>query len=195
MTQLPATLDETDVVNTITHWLDLNDVMLRTENSRLVMRAYLKRLVREGTIPSLRVIGWANSGVEEAAIALREIAAEMLDRGEELPANIRYYAADSLVGSPVKRSKGHDATDNWLRDQCIAIVVAVGIERWHSHLKLSRNRTSNKPSICSAVSAALVRRGINIGERRVEKIYREFVDLLPAHRAWQLSLSASNAAL
>jgi hypothetical protein len=194
MTQLlPTTVVEADVVDTIAHWFDLTGAMLREENSRLVMRAWLKGLIRQGTIPSLRVIGWANSGIEEADIALREIAAEMLDHGEELPANIRYYVAHSLVRPPSKRGKGGNAAANWLRDQCIAVVVSLAVEQWHPHLLTTRNRASKKPSACKLVSAALVRRGINIGERRVEKIYAEFADLLPAHRAWQLSLSASNA--
>jgi hypothetical protein len=192
VTQLPIAFNETNAIGTIAHWFDLADEMLRTENSRLIMLAWLKRVIRQGTVSTLRVIGWANSGVEIAEVALRETAAEMLDRGEELPANIRYYAAHSLVRSPGKRGKGGDATDNWLRDQCIAIVVSLAIERWHPHLRATRNRASKKPSACHLVSDALVRRNIIIGERRVEKIYQEFVGLLPAHRAWQLSLSASN---
>jgi hypothetical protein len=121
MTQLPATFVEAEAVDAVAHWFDLTDAMLRTENSRLVMRAYLKRLIRQGTIPTLRVIGWANSGSEEADKALREIAAEMLDAGESPPANIRYYAASALIQpSQVKRGKGNDAAENWLRDQCIA---------------------------------------------------------------------------
>jgi hypothetical protein len=196
MTQLPATFVEAEAVDAVAHWFDLTDAMLRTENSRLVMRAYLKRLIRQGTIPTLRVIGWANSGSEEADKALREIAAEMLDAGESPPANIRYYAASALIQpSQVKRGKGNDAAENWLRDQCIAVIVSAAIERWYPYLPVSRNRASRKPSACSVVSAALVRRGINIGTRRVEKIYKEYADLLPAHRAWQLSLSPSNAAI
>jgi hypothetical protein len=189
MTQLPATLVEAEMVKTIAHWLDLADVMLRTENSRRLMLSHLKQLIRQGTIPALRVISWANSGHEVADIALREIAAEMLDRGEDPPATIRYYAAHALTTAPVKRGKGKDAVANWLRDTCIAIVVSVAVERWHPYLPLTRNRASKKPSACSLVSAALGLRRINVSERRVEKIHSEHAHLLLIHRDWQASLA------
>jgi hypothetical protein len=168
----------------------LTDAFLRTENSRPVMLSRLKRLIRQGTIPSLKVIRWAHAGAEVAHTALCEVAAEMLNQGEDQPANIRYYAAHALTSAPPKRGKGGDEVENWLRDQCIAIVVSVVVEHWHPHLSLTRNRASKKPSACALVSDALVRRGINIGERRVEKIYKEYADLLLIHLDWQARLAA-----
>ena len=58
------------------------------------------------------------------------------------------------------------------------------------------NRHSESPSACSVISAVLVKRRINIGEQRVEKIYRDLADLLPRHQTWRASLlSDSNPTL
>ena len=194
---LPASLSESDMTDTVAHWFDLATVMMNTDNSRLAVQAWLKTLIRQGTIPAVRVIEWANGGAADADIALRQVAAEMLDRGETPPTTIAGYAAQALNKPQVARRKGGDVADNWLRDRCIAVLVSLAIEHWHPYLPMTRNRASKKPCACSVVSAALIRRGINIGERRVEKIHGQFAPLLPAHRAWRESLlleSASNQA-
>jgi hypothetical protein len=196
MTQLPATVDENVMVETVAHWFDLAAELLPTESSRRYMQALLKRLIRQGTIEAARVIAWANDGVADADIALRQVCSEMLDQGEKPPATIAGYAAVALNKPPVARRKGGDAVDNWLRDQCVTVFVSMAVERWYPHLPPSRNRFSKTPSACSVVSQALIRRRINIGERRVETITKEYLDLLPMHRAWRASLiSASNAGL
>ena len=197
MTQLPTTVDENVMVETVAHWFDLAAELLSTENSRRYMQAQLKRLIRQGTIEAARVIAWANDGWADADIALRQLCSEMIDRGEELPKTLGGYSVMALNRPPVARRKGGDAVDNCLRDQCIAVLVSVAVERWYP-LPLTRNRASKNPSICSVVSQALLKRKpkISIGERRVEKIAKEYWDLLPMHRAWQAALtSASNAAL
>ena len=196
MTHLPAAVDENAMVELVAHWFDLAAELLPTESSRRYMQALLKRLIRQGTIGAARVIAWANDGWADADIALRQICSEMIDRGEELPKTLGGYSVIALNRPPVARRKGGDAVDNWLRDQCITVLVSVAVERWYPHLPLTRNRASKKPSACSVVSEALIKRRINIGERRVEKIFKEYADLLPAHHAWQASLlSASNTAL
>jgi len=195
MTQLPTTVDENVMVETVAHWFDLAVELLSTENSRRYMQAQLKRLIRQGTIEAARVIAWANDGWADADIALRHLCGEMIDRGEELPKTLGGYSVTALNRAPVARRKGGDAVDNWLRDQCITVLVSVAVERWYP-LPPTRNRASKKPSACSVVSRALGKRRISIGERRVETIFKEYADLLPIHNAWQASLlSASNAAL
>jgi hypothetical protein len=198
MTTLPATdlPDEGTMVDIVAHWLDLVAELLTTENSRRYMQATLKRLMRQGTLDTARVITWANSGWADADIALRELCGEMWDCGETPPASLNGYGVVALKQPQVGRRKGGDDVDNWLRDQCIAIVVSVAFERWHPHLKLTRNSASKKPSICSIVSKGLNRRRINIGEKRVGNIYTQYADFLPAHQAWQVSLPfPSNAGL
>src|SRR5438045_9624060 len=114
---------EAQMVETVAHWLDLAADLLRTENSRRVLRSRLKALIRQGTIPAVRVIEWANHGIVDADEALREVAAEMLDHGEPIPATIRGYTAGALLRErgPHGKNSGRfeAAADNWLRDQVI----------------------------------------------------------------------------
>jgi hypothetical protein len=186
-----ASLIEAEMIGVVSHWFDLASVLLSTENSHLRMQAQFKALIRQGTIPTVKVIGLANDGVADAHFALLQVAAEMIDRGEQLPATIAGYAVQHLGKPPPPRRKRRDGVDNWLRDQCIAVLVALAVERWHPHLPMSRNRASQWPSACSLVSAVLVRRRINVSERRVEKIFRQLAELMPAHDAWRAHLLAS----
>ncbi|MCK1303891.1 MULTISPECIES: hypothetical protein [unclassified Bradyrhizobium] len=179
------------MIGVVSHWFDLAHELLQKESSHHYTQAKMKALIWEGTIPTVKVIGWAHQGAADAHIALLEVAAEMMDRGDELPRTIAGYAIQYLGKPPPSRAKGRDAADNWLRDQCIAVLVALAVERWHPHLPMSRNPTSNWPSACSLVSAALRRRGIKVKEKRVEQIFCQLADLLPAHRAWQAGLLAS----
>lgn len=183
-----ASLIEAEMIGVVSHWFDLAHELLSTEASHRYTQARMKALIKQGTIPTVKVIGWANDGVADAHSALLQVAAEMMDRGEQLPATIAGYAIQHL-GKPLPpRRKGRDAADNWLRDQAIAGVVALAVERWHPQLPMSRNPASSWPSACSLISASLARRGIKVSEKRVEKIFHQFADLLPAHRAWQAEL-------
>lgn len=189
-----ASISEAEMIGVVGRWFDLASVLLPAENSHLRMQNQFKALIRQGTIPAVKVIGLANDGVADAHIALLQVAAEMIDRGERPPATIAGYAVQHL-GKPLPpRRKGRDAADNWLRDQCIAVCVALAVEHWHPNLPMSRNRASQWPSACSLVSEVLVRRRINVSERRVEKIFRQLAELMPVHQAWraQLLTSASN---
>jgi hypothetical protein len=191
MAEAKASLIEADMIGVVSHWFDLVNELLQTESSHLYMQARLKALIRQGTIPALKVIGWANDGVVDAHVALLQVAAEMIDHGEQLPATIAGYAIQHLGRPAMPRRRGRDEADNWLRDQCIAVLVALAVERWHPHLPMSRNPASNWPSACSLVSAALARRGLKVKEKRVEQVFHRFADLLPAHRSWQSALLAS----
>jgi hypothetical protein len=182
---LPETFAEAEMIETTAHWLDLVAANLSTKSSHGFLRARLKTLIRQGTIPAVRVIEWANAGVVDCDEALREVSAEMLDHGEEIPNTIRGYMAQALLKDrgPHGKDAGRIeiATGNWLRDQCIAVVVSMIVERWN--LRVTRGRASHRPSACSVMSAALVKRGIIMGEHRVEAIHKSLADLLVQHRA------------
>src|SRR5262245_39228599 len=156
---LPATFVEADMIETTAHWLDLVAANLSTESSHRFLRARLKTLIRQGTVPAVRVMEWAKEGIVDADEALREVSAEMLDHGEEIPNTIRGYMAQVLLKDrgPHGKDAGRIeiATGNWLRDQCIAVVVSMIVERWN--LRVTRGRASHRPSACSVMSAALVK--------------------------------------
>jgi hypothetical protein len=187
---LPETFAEADMIETTAHWLDLVAANLSTESSHRFLRARLKTLIRQGTVPAVRVMEWAKEGIVDADEALREVSAEMLDHGEEIPNTLRGYMAQALLRKdrgPHNKDAGRIevATGNWLRDQCIAVVVSMIVERWN--LRVTRGRASHRPSACSVMSAALVKRGIIMGEHRVEAIHKSLADLLVQHQAWLAS--------
>ena len=190
LAEAEAALVEADMIGVVSHWFDLAHELLQTEASHRYMQARLKALIRQGTIPTVKVIGWANDGVVDAEIALLQVAGEMIDRGEQLPATIAGYAVQHLGKPKTTRRRGRDEADNWLRDQAFAVVVAKAVEHWYPHLPMSRNPASQWPSACSLVSAALIRRRIKVKEKRVEQIFYQLADLLPAHRAWQAALTS-----
>ncbi len=169
---LPAAPLETEIAATLDHWIDLVAEALTTDAARTLLRAHIRERVRQGTIPTMQVIEAARAGHEDADAALRELAAEMLDHGEMPPAALRTYAQEALVRPPTTYPRGRNLTDFWLRDVAIAVIVAMGVERWSS-LPPTRNRASKRPSMCGLVSLALGRRHISVGERRVEKIYAD----------------------
>src|SRR5205823_2160010 len=134
-------------------------------------------------------IAWADAGITDADACLREVGAELLDHGEPIPATIAGYMARALLrdrGQPRGKHSGRAeiAANVWLRNQCVAVMVAVALEEWHPYLRATRNRASHRPSACSVVSEALVRRGVILGERRVEAIYQSLSSLLVQHQAF-----------
>jgi hypothetical protein len=169
----PATYVEaevSDMTGAVAHWIDLVAEMLTSEAARLVMRRHIREMVRAGTIPTMQVIEAATAGHEEADMALRELAAEIIDRGDPLPTALGAYVQKALLMAPVAYPPGRNIVDTWLRDVGIAVLVSLTIERW-PHLKVTRNRASKRPSACVLVSLALVQRGHNVGERQVERIF------------------------
>jgi hypothetical protein len=169
MTKLPATSDAADMVSTVRHWVDLVGEFMTAEAGRRVLRSYIRDMLRRGTIPTMQVIAAAEAGHQDADMALREVAAEYIDRREEMPTEVANYVQRALVMPPVTYPPGRNLADTWLRDVCIAVLVRLAVERWD--LPATRSRASKRPSACSVVTRALTR--LNITTRRVEKIYGE----------------------
>jgi hypothetical protein len=167
MTTLPTTMLEADMVGTVAHWVDLVGEALTAEAARLTLRKHIRERLRQGTIPTMQVIAAAEAGHQDADLALRELAAEYIDRREEMPTALANHVQRALVQPPVTYPPGRNLADTWLRDICIAVLVRLAVERWN--LPATRNRASKRPSACYIVSLAL--RRFNIAERRVEKIF------------------------
>jgi hypothetical protein len=173
-----AEADAEDMVSTVAHWVDLVGSWLTSEASRQRLRAEIHEAIRGGTMPLMRVIEAAESGHSDADAALRERAAELLDRGElggESSALLRAYAIRALHRGPTVYPQGRNIADVWLRDIGIAVLVSLTCVRWG--LRPSRNRISHRPCATAVVATALSRRQDLFegrkapGERQVEKIY------------------------
>ena len=136
----------------------------------------------------MQVIAAARSGNRDADLALREVAAEMLDRGQLPPTLLRAYAQEALLQPPVTYPQGRNIGDTWSRDLTIAGLVGTASRSWN--LPITRSHHSKNPhrlSACYLVAKALGRHGINVSERRVEKIFH--AQMKNAERLEQLSAS------
>lgn len=127
-------------------------------------------MLREGTIETLKVVTAAEQGHQDADLALRELGAEMLDRGEMPNATLRSYLVKALVLAPVSYPPGRNIADTWVRDIGIAIMVALVMARW-PHLRATRNRASKRPSASTIVELALSKRGYSLTEWHIERIH------------------------
>jgi hypothetical protein len=169
MTKLPATFAEADMVDTVRGWVGLVRDAMTAEAGRRVLRAHICDMLRRGTIPTMQVIAAAEAGHQDADMALRQLAAEHIDRREEMPTALANYVQRALVMPPVTYPPGRNLADTWLRDVIIAVLVRLAVERWD--LPATRSRASKRPSACSVVARALT--WLNITTRRIEKIYGE----------------------
>ena len=172
MTKLP-TLAQTEIdamVETVAHWVDLVAAALTSEVGHLRLRNDIRELLRQGTIETLKVIAAAEQGHQDADLALRELGAEMLDRGEMPNATLRGYLVKALVMAPVTFPPGRNIADTWVRDIGISVLVALAMVRW-AHLKATRNPASKRPSASAIVALALTKRGHPMSEWQVGRIY------------------------
>lgn len=188
---LPVTLLDNQVFEALAHEFDKIVAQVRAGHSHRWRQGWIIKLVREGKMPLRRVIEQTydrNWGLD-ADEALRAIANEMLLRGERSPELLQSY----LVSRPrPARGKGRRDRDTWLRDQCIAVCVAIARERWGKVILLTRGRETDTPSLCSIVSRVCQSRGIPIGEERVKQIYDRFAEFLPVHQGW-LAIKSNSA--
>ena len=172
MTNLPASVIEAEVVETIAHWIDLVAEMLTSEASRLMLRKHIRERLRAGTIPGMQVIAAAEAGHQDADMALRELAAQYISQRTQMPTELANYVQCALLQPPVTYPQGRNIADTWMRDIGIAVLVQLTKERWSLPKTRSRlTRNPNRLSACYLVARALGRHGINLSERRVEKIF------------------------
>ena len=85
-TSLPAPLDD-HVFETIAHWFDLLISQIQAADSHRILPAFIRKLVREGKMTLRRVIELTSNrdAAIDADTALRDMAEEINERGEELP--------------------------------------------------------------------------------------------------------------
>ena len=183
MSDLPTAIDEAAAVETISRWIDVIVVGLRSDTSRLLVRDAICDILRKGTIPLIRVIAAAKAGYRDADLALRVEAAECINR--EMPTELANYAQRALFRPPVSYPRGRNLVDTWTRDHGIYFLVLQTHSRWN--VPVSRNH-SRKPSAkeplsaCYLVARALNKRGYLIQERQIERIFGDFARAKTAKR-------------
>ena len=132
MTNLPTLIEaEIDtMVDTVAHWVDHVGAVLTSDAGHLLLRNQIRKMLREGAIETLKVVTAAEQGHQDADLALRELGAEMLDRGEMPNATLRSYLVKALVTAPVPYPPGRNIADTWVRDIGIAVMVAMVMMHW-----------------------------------------------------------------
>ena len=185
MSDLPATIDEAEAVETISRLIDVIAAGLRSDTSHLLVRNAIRDILRRGTIPLMRVIAAAEAGYPDADLALRAEAAECINRREEMPIELANYAQLALTRPLVNYRSGRNLVNTWTRDHGIYFLVSQTRSRWN--VPVSRNH-SRKPSAkeplsaCYLVARALNKRGYLIQERQIERIFGDFARAKTAKR-------------
>ena len=185
MSVLPATIDKAEAVETISRWIDVIAVGLTSDTSHSLVRDAIRDILRKGTIPLMRVIAAAEAGYRDADLALREEAAECINRREEMPTELANYAQRALMRPLVSYRRGRDLVDTWTRDHGIYFLVSQTHSRWNVPVSRSHSRKPNAKeplSACYLVVLALNKRGYLIQERQVERIFGDFVSAKTAKR-------------
>jgi hypothetical protein len=109
-------------------WSD--DSPLTTEASRALMRHFFQAALQH-PIPRMYIIEWAKSGEPDAAAALRTLMIEMKSRREELPTELAEYDMWLLLRDGQRHQRpARKKKNNLLRDICIAMTVAVVMDRF-----------------------------------------------------------------
>jgi hypothetical protein len=147
---------------------------MTADYSRAWLEAVLRWQLQQGLIETLQVIKWADDGDEIADAALRRVYREMRDARLEPSVTLEAYAIKALERGPIGRGDGRNTWfDNCRRDIGIGCLVFWTMHRFgfNTYSRNREQRRRQQPSPSSLVSDALGRRGINVGEKRVENIY------------------------
>jgi hypothetical protein len=185
MSDLPATIDEAEAVETISRWIDVIAVGLKSDTSRALVRDAIRDILRKGTTPLMRVIAVAEAGYRDADLALREEAAECIDSREEMPTELANYAQRALMRPLGSYPRGRNLVDTWTRDHGIYFLVLQTHSRWNVPVSRSHSRkpSAKEPlSACYLVALALNKRGHSIQERQIERIFGDFGSAKTAKR-------------
>ena len=185
MSDLPATIDEAEAVETISRLIDVIAAGLRSDTSRLLVHDAIREGLRKGTIPLMRVIAVAEDGYRDADLALRAEAAECINRREEMPTELANYAQRALMRPLVSYRRGRNVVDTWTRDHVIYSLVLQTHSRWNVPVSRSHSRkpSAKEPlSACYLVALALNKRGHSIQERQIERIFGDFGSAKTAKR-------------
>jgi hypothetical protein len=128
-------------------------------------------LVHQRTLPTAVILAWAEAGHPAADRAIRIYAAEMIDRGREseLLVQVKGYVIKTLARPFVPYPRGRHVVQNLMRDIWLPLVVqnvAAG-----TGLQPTRSGSTATPSAAYFIALALKKRGFNVSERQLNRIY------------------------
>jgi hypothetical protein len=181
MTQLPATLVEAEALTFAREWIargregdfiGLGYAPLDPAAGHAFARRMIKQHALANPLNMAEVAECARRGSDDADLALRELAAEMIDRREILPAVLSAYTIKALHPD-LRRLRGQKKAAHLLADISIVALIMELVERFH--LKVQRNPLSKHPSACSITAKALDEAGLSRGgEEAIRKIWGRY---------------------
>jgi hypothetical protein len=189
MIQLPKTLVEAEALRFAREWiarcqegdfLSLGYPPLHPDAGRAFARHMIKQYALTHPFNMTDVVDAAYGGSEDADIALRELVAEIIDRGEALPTVLGAYAVGLAHPSP--RLRGKKRATNILQDISIVTLIMELVEQFG--LKPTRNPLAPRPSACSIAATAMAEAGLHRGaEKAIAQIWRRYSPaILPVWR-------------
>jgi len=130
-----------------------------------------------------RLIAMARDGDSAAKRVLSYVAEAYVKNGCAMPERLRDYVVEKLqmdVASGPKR-RGPKPYNFAARNYLVGLTVSTAVRDWG--ISPTRNRASadrsKRESACSLVKKALQRRGVNLSEGAVEKIWQDFRQQTP----------------
>jgi hypothetical protein len=181
MTNLPATLIEAEALAFAREWiarcregdfLGLGYAPLDKAAGHAFARRMIKGYALLHPLNMTEVADAARAGSDDADLALRELAAEMLDRGQPLPSVLASYTVE-VLHPRLPRLRGQKKAANLLQDVSVVALIMTLVERFG--LSPRRNPASNHPSACSIAATALSEAGLHRGsEEGIRKIWRRY---------------------
>jgi hypothetical protein len=201
MTNLPATMVETEALQFAREWIVRfrdgtnpwsNDSALTADAGRAVTRHLMRQSALLHPINRLQLIAMARAGDTDARDVLRTVMIEIQSRGEPMPTELVNYNMELLHGG-LHQPPGPKRKDKLLRDLCIAMTVAAVHDRFGlspTRNTASRGRPSARPSACSVVAEALALAHMGLGkrsEKAVEAIWSRLGRTLPTVSGWASS--------
>jgi hypothetical protein len=183
MTNLPTTLLEAEATQFARgwvakcqagDWLHIGLSMLHPEAGHTQLRQILKLLAASHPFELARVIADARAGWRDADMALRELTAEILDRGGDLPAQLRAYTIEQLRPDATVAPPGPQRASHVLQDLGMVVLVLELTSRFPGLAFCGRS--VRKASICSIAAVAFTeaRLGRVLTADAVRKIWKSY---------------------
>jgi hypothetical protein len=128
--------------------------ILDPDAGHIWMQNYLKQSAMAHPFSATEIIALARAGWKDADIAISQLAAEHLDRGEPPPAQVAAYAIEKLHPNS-GGLRGRDRGDHVFQDIAMAFLVVDLVERFPIK---PTGRSARRPSACKIAADAFSER-------------------------------------
>jgi hypothetical protein len=168
---IPAATEER-LMDLIIRQVDMARDRITTEASWAVLENFfLASLEGRNSLSALVIVEWARAGHPAADRAVRRYVATMWDQGrvDELLVQVQAYQIEANLRDRVPFPRGRHIVQHLMRDLWLPMLVQRVADG--TGLAPTRSGGSAQPSAAYFVSKALRKRGFEVKEREVSRIY------------------------